>query len=415
MGKPIVTYFSGPGWLDYPVDNAYTYSPQVAQGNWNMVWTHTQGQLDAAQANGLRAMWFGSYDAATGELGEDVIRSVRDTPSLYCYYFQDEPKASDFPKLAAAVARLRELDPNRMAYINLLPSAASSSQLGASNYRAYLSQYIEIVKPDFLSYDHYQFYTNSDTAGYFLNLAVISHTAKGAGIPFMNIVQACSYNSNMRIPNGNELRFLYTTSLAYGAQGISDFVYYSPDFTGGMVTSDGTPTTLYTTAQTINREFVAVAIQVQALTHIGAYHLGDLPPGYGTTDGSSPLRLPDNSPFKISGIADSSYQSGQPVRGAVIGLFGPDNQLNDATYAYVVNLNYSDVLNTQVTGPGNLSVFDPTTGKWIAQGHAWADLTLEKGGGVLVGLTSMVPEPSAIVLLSMGLTGLFAYGWRKRK
>jgi hypothetical protein len=137
---------------------------------------------------------------------------------------------------------------------------------------------------------------------------------------------------------------------------------------------------------------VAVAQQVQSLTHIGAYHLGDLPPGYGTTDGSSPLRLPSTSPFKASGIVTTTYETNKPVRGAVIGLWGPDDQLGDATYAYVVNLNYSSTLSTQITGPGNLSVFDPATGVWTAQGHAWADVTLEKGGGVLVGLTRVVPE-----------------------
>ena len=133
--------------------------------------------------------------------------------------------------------------------------------------------------------------------------------------------------------------------------------------------------------------------------HIGAYHLGDLPPGWGTTDGSSPMRLPGNSPFKLSpGIANTNYLTNQPVRGAVLGLWGPDDLLADATCTLVVNLNYSSGLNTRVTGPGNLSVFDPTTGIWTAQGHAWADVSLLPGGGVLVGLTSAIPEPSRLVL-----------------
>ena len=104
----------------------------------------------------------------------------------------------------------------------------------------------------------------------------------------------------------------------------------------------------------------------------------------------------------------------QPVQGAVLGLFGPDDQLADATCTLVVNLDYSNALNTRVTGPGgNLSVFDPATGTWIAQGHAWADVSLLPGGGVLVGLTSAVPEPSPLVLLVTGLIGLLCYAWRK--
>ena len=181
-----------------------------------------------------------------------------------------------------------------------------------------------------------------------------------------------------------------------------------------MANADGTTTTLYDTAKTINPEFTAIAQQVQSMKHIGAYHLGDLPPGFGTTDDSSPLRLPGNSPFTLSGITNTSYRNGKPVRGAVLGLWGPDDLLADATRTLVTNLDYSNALNTRVTGPGDLSVFDPLTGQWIAQNHAWADISLLPGGGVLVGLTSSVPEPSPMVLLSTGLLGLLCCVWRKR-
>jgi hypothetical protein len=127
------------------------------------------------------------------------------------------------------------------------------------------------------------------------------------------------------------------------------------------------------------------------MKHIGAYHLGDLPPGYNTTDGSSPMRLPDNSPFTISGIATSHYQTNQPVRGAVLGLFGSNDQLADATCTLVVNLDYANPLNTRVTGPENLSVFDPATGRWIVQSHSWCDASLQPGGSVLVRRTTAMP------------------------
>jgi hypothetical protein len=211
----------------------------------------------------------------------------------------------------------------------------------------------------------------------------------------------------MRVPNGNELRYLYNTSLAYGAQGISDFVYYYPSFTGGMLSSDGTTTTLYDAATTANHKFESIAKQVQSLLHIGAYHLGDLPPGYNTTDGSSPLRLPGGSPFKVSpNITNTTYRNNKPVRGVVMGLFGPEDDVADATRAVVVNLDYSNNLTTRVTGTGNLSVFDTATGKWVAQGHAWADVSLEPGGTVLVGLTATVPEPSSLLAAFTGAVAL---------
>ncbi len=96
-----------------------------------------------------------------------------------------------------------------------------------------------------------------------------------------------------------------------------------------------------------------------------------------------------------------------------MGFWGPNDQLADATRTMVVNLDYSNALDTRVNGPGNLSVFDTETGTWLAQGHAWADVSLLPGGGVLVGLTSAIPEPSSIMLLITGLIGLICYAWRK--
>ena len=387
IGKPIVTYYAGPG---REIAQTEATATQLANGGWNLVWVNTLLQLNMVQAHGLRAMW-------TGTLDDSTVKAIRNHPALYSYYLGDEPLPKRFSELAKTVSHLRALDPNHLAYVNIFPTFAIDQdpvykKLG---YQEYLRQYMSVVKPAMLSYDHYQFWNRMDTSGYFKNLAIISHTAKKAGIPFMNIVQASAFAPGVRIPTENELRFLYNTTLAYGASGISDYVYYAPGHTGGMARADGTTTTLYDAAKTINAEFAAIGQRVQSMHHIGAYHLGDLPPGYGTTDGSSPLRLPDNSPFTITGVATTTYEQDKPVKGAVLGLFGSGDQLGDATHAMVVNLNYSGVLNTRVTGRGNLSVFDLATGKWIAQAHPWADVSIAPGGSTLVGLTSAVPESAS--------------------
>lgn len=378
LGKPIATYYADRGLTD-------AMASQMAEGGWNLVWASSVAQLNMAQTHGLRAMWTGPLDDAT-------VSTIRKHPALYAYFVIDEPSADKFPELADTVSRLRELDPSHVAYINLLAcNVPPDPWMGTSDYLEYLDQYMSIVQPSLLSYDHYFLLaTGEDKPYYFENLAIISHTAKQAGIPFMNIVQACSWAAYVRSPTGNELRYLYYTSLAYGAQGISDYVYSYPNHTGGMALEDGTTTELYDTAKAINPEFAAIAQELQSLHHIGAYHLGDLPWGYGTTDGSSPMRLPDDSPFTLSpDIPDTVYVENQPVRGAVLGFWGSDLGLDDATFALVVNLDYSNVLNTRVNGPGDLSVFDPASGMWIAQGNPWADLCLLPGGGVLVGLTSL--------------------------
>lgn len=49
----------------------------------------------------------------------------------------------------------------------------------------------------------------------------------------------------MRVPTGDEMRYLIYTTLAYGAQGVSYYVYCHPGHTGGIALADGTPTPLY--------------------------------------------------------------------------------------------------------------------------------------------------------------------------
>ena len=412
MGDPIVTYYGG-GVLD---DAA---AQHAVEGGFNLVWidrspghTSMMEQLDRAQAYGLRAT-IESYLLRPASLDggplqpqlDELIDAVKKHPATHSYKVSDEPKATEFAGLAALKDYINQRDPEHLVYINLPSNNYFSAEAyglasvpdGTSFYGEYLKRYMSVVRPDLLSYDHYQLLTTGDEHLYFANLATIRQTAQHAGVPFMNIVQAVSIedvNSTYirRLPNTHELRFLAYTTLAYGAQAISYFNYWRfPDVSDGGIQPypDGTPTSVYTAVQSINPQFLAIAKQVQPLTSGGAYHLGDQPPG---TE-----RLPGDSPFTLSpAVPDTTYLNrsieSAPVKGMLIGLFGPDTQLANSSRALVVNLDYINGVTTMVDGPGQLSVFDANTGTWTPKGQASAKLNLEPGGGVLVGLTSGVKQ-----------------------
>ena len=161
VGAPIVTYWAGPPMTD-------KVAQQMAEGGFNLVWC-TEKELDVAQRHGLRAqLRDGLLSPATldnstqREKLDALIARVRNHPALYSYYITDEPSAAEFPPLGKLVAYLRERDPAHLAYINLFPTYANNDQLGTSGdtvtaYREHLRQYVEIVKPSLISYDHYQF------------------------------------------------------------------------------------------------------------------------------------------------------------------------------------------------------------------------------------------------------------------
>ena len=378
VGTPIVTYWAGPAITD-------AVARQMAEGGWNVVWC-SEKELDVARRHGLRAQLRDGLlspksldDPARREELDALIDRVRDHPSLYCYYITDEPSAGEFFDLGRIVAYLGRRDPAHMAYINLFPTYANNKQLGTEGdkvpaYREHLRQYVEIVKPWLISYDHYQFATGGDLDGYFLNLAMIRRSALDAGVPFLNIVQACSWTPSRRVPDGDEMRYLVYTTLAYGGQGMSYYVYCHPGHEGAIALADGTPTPIYHALKSLNRQFVAIARELQPLESLAVYHLGMTPPG------AKPL--PADAPFHLDPpMPRLDYKPPERVRGALLGCFG---KAGGPSHLVLVNLDYKTETTLTLVGPGNLDTFDATAGTWSGAGSRRAELQLPPGGGKLV-------------------------------
>jgi hypothetical protein len=358
---------------------------QMAEGGWNLVWC-TEQELDVAQRHGLRAQLRDGLlspatleDPARRAKLDALIARVRNHPALYSYFITDEPSASEFPALGKLVAYLRQRDPAHLAYINLFPTYANNKQLGTAGdtrtaYREHLRQYVEIVDPALISYDHYQFANNGDTGGYFLNLAMIRRAAQEAGVPFLNIVQACSWTPIRRVPQAEEMRYLIYTTAAYGAQGISYYVYCWPGHTGGIAQPDGTPTPIYHALTTLNREFVAIARELQPLRSLAVYHAGMTPPGA--------KALPEDAPFRLDPpVPPLAYQPPERVRGVLLGYFGA---AGTPSHVVVVNLDYKSEAVLTLVAPGDLETFDAAAGTWAAAEGPRAELRLTPGGGKLV-------------------------------
>ncbi len=378
IGTPIVTYWAGPPMTD-------EVARQMAEGGFNLVWC-TESELDVAHRHGLRAQLRDGLlspatleDPAQKEKLDALVARVRNHPALYSYFITDEPGAGEFPALGRLVAHLRQRDPAHLSYINLFPTYANNQQLGTAGdtvtaYREHLRQFREIVSPSLVSYDHYQFAKAGDNAGYFLNLAMIRQTAQEAGVPFLNIVQACTWTPSMRVPEGDEMRYLVYTTLAYGAQGISYYVYCWPGHAGGIAQPDGAPTPIYHALKILNREFVAIARQLQPLRSLTVYHAGMMPPGA--------VPLPEDAPFRLEPPAPAmDYAPPERVRGFLLGYFGSTDQPD---HVVVVNLDYRSEVVAPLVGPGKLESFDATAGSWSAAGGPRIELRLAPGGGKLV-------------------------------
>ncbi|MEK7398097.1 MAG: hypothetical protein AAB116_14285, partial [Candidatus Poribacteria bacterium] len=164
IDEPIVTYWAGPPMTD-------AVAKQMADGNWNLVWCR-ESELDTAHKYGLRALLHdpllspANLDQPNEKAKLDaLIQRVRNHPALYSYYIIDEPSASAFSELSRLTAYLSELDPSHNSYINLFPIYANNQQLGTAGepipaYQEHLRQFVETLKPNLISYDHYHFTAN---------------------------------------------------------------------------------------------------------------------------------------------------------------------------------------------------------------------------------------------------------------
>jgi hypothetical protein len=437
LGKPIVMYWSQP-----PL--TATIAQRAVEAGFNMVYVSELSpiapQMTIAEQYGLRTLCYypslltpNSLDGGTRQAQLNaMIDQYKASPAAYAYFLKDEPDATQFAGLAKLKNHVSARDSRHLSFMNLWNCNATSAEYGVPTYTDYYNRYVDTVQPDLLSTDYYQFYKYPngdpyDAPGYLKNLGVVSQVAHNAGKPFMNVVQACAWSGleQQRVPTTNQLRYLQNSSLAYGAQGICYFNYYTPlPNTGGIQPyPDGSPSPVFTSLVSLKGQFERVASNFAGLHWIGTYIKG-----YQSTS-KGPLgttQLPSTSPFKITNVSNIlSYSDGAMIKGVDVGLFSLDGSgghaLGDATFAMVTANDYSDGLKTvTINGPGDLSYFDAIDNAWVTVGSNQFTLNLQPGGGVLVGLTSLVPvlqvpEPTSLALLTAGLVGLLAYAWRKRR
>ena len=384
VGVPIVTYWAGPAMTD-------KVAQQMVDGGWNLVWC-TEKELDVAQRHHLRAQLQDGllspqvldHPAERAKLDALVAR-VRTHPALYNYFVRDEPSAADFPALARLVAYLHEHDPAHLAYINLFPTYADNKQLrhegrhryglpevSASVHRSGEAGAFELRSlPVCRQGRHGRLF--SQPGAHASNrpaerLAFSEHRSGGYVGPFD------SYSHRRR----GALSGLYDAGLR--AQGISYYVYCCPGHKGMIALANGTPTPLYHTLKSVNREFAAIAGELQPLRSLGVYHAGMTPPG------AEPLGK--NVPFRLDPpVPAMAYKAPERVRGVLLGVFGPvgkDHGPGKPTHVLVVNLDYKAKDSRTIVGPGKLEIFDAARRTWSAAADKGATLDLPPGGGKLL-------------------------------
>lgn len=245
--------------------------------------SNVQKALDTAYAVGMKII------ISCGELNSDPENTVArfmDHPALAGYYLRDEPSMNAFSGLGEWARRIQAVDSTHFCYLNLLPTYASSSQLGTSDYRTHVNTFMNTVPLQFYSYDHYPF--TSDLvgpfrSGYYENLEIFSDEAKKAGKPFWAFAMATAIDGAYPIPTTAALRLQMFSNLAYGAQGLQYFTYWTPPC-GGECFHDGPiyngeKMEVYYMVQEVSQEIKNLSGVFLGSKMVSVSHTGSIPQG----------------------------------------------------------------------------------------------------------------------------------------
>lgn len=140
---------------------------EVAAANFSVVLSFgsttratVRAKLDACEKHGLKALVSTCESAAppfAGKPGGSCINISH--PALWGFELADEPRASDFPAVAAQAANLAARRPDALRFVNLLPNYATPQLLGNEthplSYGEYVAAFIKAARPQILSMDHY--------------------------------------------------------------------------------------------------------------------------------------------------------------------------------------------------------------------------------------------------------------------
>ena len=281
-------------WGGPPADETtYARYKELAEAGFTHSFTHfpdadtVAKALDTAQEAGIKLL------VRTPELKSDpegTVKRFKDHPALAGYNLRDEPNIKEFSELAEQLRRIRAVDAEHICYINLFPNRATPKQLGTDTYREYVDLFVKTVPTELLTFDHYPITVNGLRPEWGENLEIISEVSRDTGKPFWAFALSLAHRE-YPIPSIDHLRLQVYGDLAYGAQGIQYYRYWTIkssrwDFHDGPIDSNGKRSVVYDRVKQINEEVrnLSGVFAGSQVLHVG--HAGNV-----TSTGTKPSRI----------------------------------------------------------------------------------------------------------------------------
>lgn len=193
--------------------------------------------LDAAREHNIKVIlwdkrayiWKQDMDEKTYRNNfSKAVKDFGDHPALLGFFVGDEPDRNNFQSLCKMHRIQKEIAPDLIPFCNLLPwYPGVEHRVGYINWKEYLDTYVELAKPDILSYDCYSqmLPEKEGWERYFTNLREFQEASTRHNIPFWTTL-LCAGHFYYRCPTEDDLRWQLNTAIAHGAKGILWFFFY---------------------------------------------------------------------------------------------------------------------------------------------------------------------------------------------
>jgi hypothetical protein len=222
---------------------------------------------------------------------EKTVKQLMNYPAVAGYHLMDEPNIRLYPELSAWAKRIQSVDSKHFCYVNMFPDFADSSQLGTKSYLEYVQEYLKQLPIQFVSFDYYPVMKDRLSKSWYENLELIAAESRKAGKPFWAFALTTNYDNDHVTPQTlAAMRLQVYSDLAYGAQGIEYFTYWSAtsvnapsgeDERGAPISATGKRSVVYDRVKQMSREIanlsgVFLGAKVVSVRHTG---LGKIPDG----------------------------------------------------------------------------------------------------------------------------------------
>ena len=296
--------------------------------------------LDDAQESGIQLLISSGWISVQPHVG---IPRLKNHPALYGYFLQDEPWPKDIQETIRRYRAMAKQDTKKPTYVNLLPDYGDGlpREIQMPPYKQYLKQASAIGLP-FISFDFYPIRDFGIRETWYSCLEDVRHESLRTGKPFWAFA-LCTPHCDYPQPTIESLRLQIYSNLAYGAQAIEYFTYWTPkptdewNFHDAPISIDGRRTKNYPLVKRMNQELRGLLPLFDKAEIQTVNHMVKIP------EGTTKLkRLPTNiKKLKITGR-----------QGAIISTFKKNGHL----YMAVVNKDYQSDMELYISAKRNVTM-----------------------------------------------------------